>query len=512
MLRRLLVLSVGVGFVFLTVRAFTAIRSGHVEGWTDHVPTSPYFETVDAAFPARFTDTKKETSARYRMLFDYFLAGFLEFRTVTGERVYYPGMKGNRGHRIEGLEGFARTTPLLAAWIASGREARLRDPRATGRLVNLPQMIRDGLLAGTDPSSATYWGDITDKDQRIVEAADIALTLWLTRDLIWAKLTDPERRRIANWLGQVSDRAVHPNNWLLFKVLVIEILNALGVEADLGISARTYHEFKQHYREAGWFHDPPNGIDYYNAWGITYALFWIDQINPSLDHVFIRDALRLSANLTLHLIAPNGIPIMGRSICYRMAVPAPVLIQAFLDPTDVDPGLARRALDAVWLHFVRNHGLAQGTVTQGYHGPDERFLDRYSGPGSCQWSLRSLVMAFHEGNGSLFWTRPPQPLPVEVRDYKLEFPILGWIVEGDQESGEISIRIPLNEEHHYQTEEHSSWRQVLQFLRHRPYRPKNSAVKYEQFRYSSQKPLTMNGKVDATSRPSTFSHSQNGDF
>ncbi|MDQ3138175.1 MAG: DUF2264 domain-containing protein [Gemmatimonadota bacterium] len=40
--------------------------------------------------------------------------------------------------------------------------------------MNLIDLIRRGLLSGTDPASPAYWGPITDYDQRMVEAADVA--------------------------------------------------------------------------------------------------------------------------------------------------------------------------------------------------------------------------------------------------------------------------------------------------------------------------------------------------
>jgi hypothetical protein len=48
-------------------------------------------------------------------------------------------------------------------------------------------------------------------------------------------------------------------------------------------------------------------------------------VDPAFEPDFIVTALRQSAELTQHLISPQGIPIMGRSICYRTAVAVPLL-------------------------------------------------------------------------------------------------------------------------------------------------------------------------------------------
>jgi hypothetical protein len=463
--------------------------SKRVEGWNALLPPSPLLARADAQLPLLFAEPDRSALDRYKLLFDYLLAGFLEFRTPAGERAYYPGFKGMRGHRIEGLEGFARTVPLFASWLASGRGEQVSDPR-TSAPIDLAALIRDGLLAGTDPEAPTYWGEIGDMDQRLVEAADIAVILWLTRASIWAHLTLTERQRIAHWLQPVAARKVSPNNWLLFRVLVVETLIALGMPADSDASQAAWAAFKGHYRGSGWFYDPPMGIDFYNSWGISYVLYWIDQVNPALDRRFIRDALRASADLTLHLITAEGLPIMGRSIPYRMAVPCPVLIQSQLDADSLHPGLARRALDAVWLYFVRHGGLAQGCATQGYHGADKRLLDRYSGPASGQWSLRSLVLAFLNPDDAPFWTAPEQSLPVEVADYRREYPELGWVVQGDRAAAEVTISIPANPERETAPlQPHGVWRKTVEHLFHKPHQPHNYHARYGRRRYSSRQPI-----------------------
>lgn len=51
------------------------------------------------------------------------------------------------------------------------------------------------LMTGTDPGSENYWGEITDYDQYIVEAAALALTLLLHKEYVWEQL--PERNQQA---------------------------------------------------------------------------------------------------------------------------------------------------------------------------------------------------------------------------------------------------------------------------------------------------------------------------
>jgi hypothetical protein len=227
---------------------------------------------------------------------------------------------------------------------------------------------------------------------------------------------------------------------------------------------------------------------------MSYELLWIALIDPGFDRDFIRSALRQSADLTAHLIAPDGVPLMGRSVCYRTAVAVPLLAQQLLenqeqDAATVGAGLARRALDRIWRHFIAHGALQDGALTQGYYRADLRFVDYYTGAGSCHWGLRSLVLALMQPPDAAFWRVPEQPLPVERGDYRLVYGNLGWIVSGDHASGRVAIEIPANAGNAPQVLPYSTWRRWLEPLFQRPFRPANEAVQYRRPVYSSDAPL-----------------------
>jgi hypothetical protein len=458
------------------------------EGFEHYVPMDAREGGRELAIRRRLLDQDASAEARYEALFRYFLHGFAAWATADGARVQYPGMASTMGYRIDGLIGFARTAPLLAAWIHSGRGAVVRDDE-TGVRIDLIALLEKGILAGTDPASAAYWGKMRDFDQQIVEAADIARVLWLTRDQLWNNWTDDRRRQVADWLLQVNARRTHANNWLLFPVVVNCALSALKYQ-DARRDPR-YDQFKEDYLDHGWFFDRPRGVDFYNAWGIGYDLFWIDLLQPELDRDFIRAGLAQSAWLTSHLIAPNGIPILGRSICYRTAIPVPVIADTFIDGAAASQGRGRRALDAVWRYFVANGSLRNGALTQGYFGNDPRFIDLYTGPGSSHWGLRSLVLALMHPRGADFWTVPDAALPVEAGDYRLDLPKLGWIVSGHRETGEITIAIPRNQQTAIAPEPWTMRMRWAERIARQPVRPRNMAIKYETAEYSSLRPFPL---------------------
>ena len=430
---------------------------------------------------------------RFAGLFEYFSAGFLRHADPGYVRVHYGGAGSRNGYALDGLEGFARTAPLLAAWIYSGRET------VVGGLGNSPPgdwvgILRSGILSGVDPSTSRYWGDIQD-DQRIVEAADVARVLWLTRASIWDKLNGAQRQMIAKWLLMATTAHTPRNNWMLFPVVVSLVLSGLGADgmpADLLERARTtFAQYRGFYLDNGWFDDRPNGVDFYNTWGIPYDLFWIHAVDPTFEPDFIIDAIEKSANLTQYLIGPQGIPIMGRSICYRTAVTVPLIAATLLDSGKFPVGRAVRGLDVVWRYFVAHDSLRDGALTQGYFKADLRLLDLYSGTGSCHWGLRSLVLAFMHPPGDRFWAASPQPLPVEESDYRLELTRLGWIIEGRRSTGEITITIPRNPQDVNTIDEYSWAIRAKEVLLRRPLRPSNHEIKYESRHYSSASPFPL---------------------
>jgi hypothetical protein len=447
---------------------------------------------------ARFRDSAAGTRG-YNALFDYFLTGFRTHASRGGAQIHYCGAASDAGLRINALEGFARTAPLFAAWLYSGRPARFHS-ELTGEDTDLIAVLRNGILAGVDPDSGEYWGDITaatqqaGADQRSVEAADIARTLWLTKPLIWDHLQLRERQKILRWLAPAGRFQPPTNNWALFPIVVTLVLAQLEpdgrAEARVTAAREQFAAYRRLYRESGWFNDPPNGVDFYNTWAISYELFWINELAPDFDRDFITSAVASSGHLTEHLISPRGIPIMGRSICYRTAVPVPVLAARLVNPAN-EPTHARRALDVVWSHFLSRGALRDGALSQGYYEPDLRFLDRYSGPGSCHWGLRSLTLAFLFAADDPFWTVQPGRLPVEEHDYQIELQRLGWRITGEQRSGNITIEIPANETGRRVPEPYTWTDRVAELLRHRSQRPHNHEVKYESRTYSVLEPFPL---------------------
>lgn len=428
-----------------------------------------------------YMNAKSESINRLSILNSYFRAGFVKHKTESCSYVNYPGYGSIWGFRVSGMEGFSRTGVLIASEVFS----KLRDGTLNGNDVKIINCLKNGILNGTGADSKDYWGSIEDYDQRVVESADIARILWLTKPLIWDTFSSQEKKQVAQYLLQVNHVKLPQNNWLLFPVVVNTILSKMNVVIT-GDPMKNYFIFKKFYLSDGWFFDAPHGVDFYNTWGITYDLFWIHYVNDSFDKVFITKAINDSANLTEHLISPVGIPMMGRSVCYRMAVPAPLLANSLITNNPEVQAKAKHGFFLVLDHFVSHKVLIDGTITQGFYNNDKRFLDIYSGPGSCHWSLRSLVLANLHSLSSSFWVNPGQKLPIEIDDFSIDKPSLGWLISGDEATKKITITLTKNDpDSTIEIKDYSFKDRLKDVIGLRIHRPDNDEIKYHQYIYTT---------------------------
>jgi hypothetical protein len=460
-----------------------------VNGWNKKQESLQGFEQEDLRVKLNFSrQGDAQNINRYHSLFKYFLSGFVNYKSPLGALALYPGAKSCHGIEIDGLEGFSRFFPLAASWITFTGE---RSIEIGSKYVDIIDLLRSGIIAGTDPSNHEYWGLVGDGSQRIVEAADIALGLWLTRDYLWPEFSNREQQNICTWLNQVKTCDVLHGvgcNWELFPIITMQVLSCLDMGDDQTTEfIRTrYQHYKRHFLGEGWFYDSPKGEDYYNAWAINYGLFWLDQMNPNLDREFLRACHADFVKFYRYFFSENGFPIMGRSICYRMAAPAPIVFGALVTPEIVSPGLAYRTLDATWRYFIKHDSLKYGGISQGYLGTDLSILDRYSGPASCLWSLRSLVAAFYVAKFVGLWEAPEQKLPIEASDFSIHNDSVGWHLVGCSKTQEIKLFVMKNSENPFSSlKSYNNVHKFIERLFRKPYRPDNSNALYLNRCYSN---------------------------
>lgn len=378
---------------------------------------------------------KQEGSIGYELLCRYFMSGFILYASDDYCRAFYPGAHSCYNLNTDSMEGASRVYPLISAWISSGRETRLK---VLGEEYCLIDVLKKGVLAGTDPENRVGWGKVRDYDQKIAEASDIALSLWISREAVWSAFNDKEKRQVLNWLNQCVDKRVVDNNWHLFVSIINAVLESLGGGERC---TKSYRRIKEFYVGDGWFSDGMNGaVDYYNAWSFHYSLYWLDMIWDGADKGYCSEVLGLFLDKYKYFFCEYGYPVFGRSVCYRTSAACPLLISVLNGDACIDPCYVRSVFDKQLDFFIRNEAVVEGRLTQGYFQDDYRYLDQYSGPASPLWGARGLVLALMIDKSNSFWNGQKKKMYVASKGYEIEVKPLNNVLVGDSSSGHVSFK------------------------------------------------------------------------
>jgi len=418
-------------------------------------------------------------------LTSYFFNAAHHYSNDTGSLINYPGSAGTRGSKVEGLEGFARVSTMLACWVSATNNKPLKIQN--GKLIDIKTYLVEGIKNGTNPKSKGYWGEFKKNDQRIVESADIAISLYLLIES--HELNDQDLICVISWLKQINKIESYEGNWLLFRIVVNLVLVKLDNKDKMvhsNSAQESWQKFKKYHVGRGWFTDGQDGyIDYYNVWQMQYMLFWITKIDSEFDNLFIMQCLENFSEDYKYFISPKGVPIFGRSCCYRYAAAVPFLCKALVSGNTGDLKFAHKANQAIWQYYTQNNGLNNGCMTQGYFEEDVDLLENYSGRASSLWGLRSLslsLLAFHNQDV----ISDDVKLPVEENDFHRYLPHIGFILDGRQETGEILITIEKNIANKESRFRKRSWLiKTLEKVFSRPLRVENFEAKYKNPRYSN---------------------------
>ena len=396
-------------------------------------------------------------------------------RSGSPARVLYPDDRRGLPDAVDAIESFARIASAWGSW--------LRNPSNPAKLnfqdreINLETLLRQALVEGTDPSNPyTYWGDIGHLDQRIVESADIAVAIWMSRERVFNKMTKAEQEQIISWLAQVDNKGTYTDNWILFTVMAQAVRRRLGFpspEADLDNRLMQIAEF---YRGDGWYVDgPTDEFELYNAWmfGWHYFLWtWIDGDRRSDHRQQVLEGGRSFIEGFLHFFGANGsYPAWGRSIVYRFAALAPFAVGHFLKIAPDDPGLLRRVSSGCIRYFY-DRGLFDPEdhfVRQGYHGDFPPAGEAYISPGSPYWCCHGLFALTFDRDDP-FWTAIEGPLPVERDDFELVLPAPGFVVSGRKDTGQVLLlNSRSGQEHDFPRHNYTSKYGKLAYSTHMPF-------------------------------------------
>ncbi|WP_045456216.1 DUF2264 domain-containing protein [Vibrio campbellii] len=315
-------------------------------------------------------------------LFEFFEKHRSERLLLSKTRLYESHFTSANGNDMDSIEGVTRYLPYLATNILNMEEGKVKEEYISDFVCTISK--------GTDPNDKCYWGEPLDYDQLVCEAADIALAIWLLKDLTWNKFDS--QARVLKWLYKCQSKKVSNNNWYLFLVIIQCVLNSLdsSYKVDQGI----VKEVLSWEVGDGWFTDGKNGhVDYYTCWAIIYSLFWINIINPTLLCSEIKSVINRNSMSLRHLFDKDGqVPLYGRSVSYRLAVSVPVVANAYISDNEKEKGLAIDIINKSYSYYAKKGAFISGRITSGVFTDNIKYVDNYSGPSSSLWSLRSLII------------------------------------------------------------------------------------------------------------------------
>jgi len=382
------------------------------------------------------------TKAHWREIQGYILSAASRYASPGKAQIKFPGDESRvSGKESDWMEGFTRTAFYAGPTLHNG-ETIITDP--SGKSLDLAGFYAEGLFSGTDPQGPEYWGDLEDTNQRLCEAAALAMFLWLSKDQIWGNLGRQEKDQVAGWLGQMNRCKVYQNNWTQFNVLVNAVLKCLGEphsEAQMKANIDIAEGF---YVRDGWYDDGhKHAFDNYNPYALhPYFLFWSwldgDSYPDCRDRV--QERARCFLETYSHFFGANGAyPAFGRSLVYRYSVLGVFALAELLKISPLSPGEARRLASGNLKYFIEGGTLTDdGRHTVRYLADCPHAIDTYSGPGSPYWSGKAF-WSFLLPDEHPFWTDTEEPLPVETNSYAINLPGPGILVQGTKETGEVKV-------------------------------------------------------------------------
>ena len=323
------------------------------------------------------------------------------YYTKEASRIDYATNGVAYGNQIAGMEGFSRVM-----WGAGPAIDRLDSEWL--------ETIVKGIINGTNPEHAGYWGEISDRDQRMVEMPALALSFLYHDQLLWNKFSIVEQRRIAQWLNQILEHECADGNWQFFKVIVATVLKKLSFEIDEEELQAALTRIEDCYLEKGWYRDSSRGRqDYYNPYafhyyGLVYSLLEPDEPRSQV----YRERARQFSLDYWHFYDEQGNHLpFGRSMTYRFAVTSfwCALVKAEVYPFElgVIKGIIHRSLNW-WLEKpIVNE---QGILSLGYTYSQLSLTEPYNSSLSPYWLNKIFILldlpAAHE-----FWQVEEEPMP-----------------------------------------------------------------------------------------------------
>ncbi|KAH8819896.1 hypothetical protein F5884DRAFT_29030 [Xylogone sp. PMI_703] len=328
------------------------------------------------------------------------------------------------------LEGFARPLWVVADLLTSQTSVSGRDSLISD--LSLDSWIR-GLEVGVNPESDTFWGYLSNYDQRMVEMEPIAYGL-LSAPVAFLRadsgLNQQNREMIVAWLRSINDREMPPSNWRWFRVLVnLALVKSCGVP---------YHEVKpvmdadfeildSFYMGDGWssdglWSDDKKQADYYSgSFAIQYSQLayvrFAHDIDPERVKRYQCEAQEFAGTFWRYFDVNGAAIPFGRSLTYRFAFAAfwsaITVVDIPLPPPLDNPGTVKGLILRHLRWWAKQIGIfnTDGTLTIGYTYPNMYMSEDYNSPQSPYWCLKTFSI-LGLGKEHSFWNCEELPHPL----------------------------------------------------------------------------------------------------
>ncbi|MCO7124725.1 DUF2264 domain-containing protein [Sporolactobacillus shoreicorticis] len=289
------------------------------------------------------------------------------------------------------VEGFLRLTWALGPLFS--------DSKKVVQYKEYYELISQGILAGTDPESDYYWGDLNDYDQLFVEMGALSAYLTETKKDFWDHLSKASQQKIYDWMDQVNYHKIPKNNWLLFRNLVNNFFKRAGMpyhpdqmKADLDL-------VNSYYLEHGWYYDGyPNQIDNYIPFALQYFALLYAVLSDEEDEQIkaFRERGTEFVYSYAKWFATDGAALpFGRSLDYRFAQSAFWSVAA-LSKIPTEPfslgQIKHLLLNNLRWWFKQNIFTTDGLIPIGYAYPNMVFAEGYNAPASAYWALKTFLL------------------------------------------------------------------------------------------------------------------------
>ncbi len=336
-----------------------------------------------------------------------------KLKAVMPVEVGAGGKLADRG-RFTHLEALGRLVAGLGPWLElpddGSQESQVRR--------ELRELTLGAIDAGTDPASADFLNFNVDS-QPLVDAALLCQGLLRAPTRLFAALPAKTRGNLLVALKQT--RGIHPppNNWMLFPAMVEALLFKAGDRWLTKPVEDAFFWFEEWFKGDGAYGDGALfHWDYYNSFTIHPMLLDLLDVFEQqraewawMKWAFVERARRFAAVLE-RMVSPEGtLPVIGRSLAYRMGT-LHLLGQMALRhelPEGVSPAQVRCAMTAVMQRTMNAPGTfdEQGWLRIGLAGHQPFLGETYVSTGSLYFAALGLLPLGLEENDP-FWQSPAE--------------------------------------------------------------------------------------------------------